>query len=475
MHETKKCIHEHYISKKPEGRMKSIPHQEQALLDLALHASRDTRFLMVGSGVCNDAATLFASAFGDQPAMIVADERTFTAVGKDVQESFRRANAVAEPPFLFGPDVHAERSFVESLQNALAAGRAVPVAVGSGTINDLTKLASHRLDRPYMVVATAASMDGYTAYGASITHRGFKQTFDCPAPRAVVADLDVIAGAPPGMNASGYADLLAKGVAGADWILADAAGEEPIERATWAIVQDFLPSWVDSPGGVARGEPGCVRRLVVGLMMSGFAMQRARSSRPASGAEHQFSHLWDMQHHTHDRVAPSHGFKVGIGTLASLALYEVLLRRDLEYLDVDAAVARWPSLERVEERIASLLGSGELTAKAVQETRAKYPALVALRAQLIRLRDGWPAVRERLSRHLLPFRNARAMLREAGCPSDPEQIGISRDRLQLSYEQAYYIRRRFTILDAAMRMGIFESALDELHVNYSDNRFSDPQ
>ena len=145
------------------------------------------------------------------------------------------------------------------------------------------------------------------------------------------------------MNASGYADLLAKSVAGADWILADAAGDEPIEPATWATVQDSLPSWVDSPAGVARGDLGCLQRLVVGLLMSGFAMQRARSSRPASGAEHQFSHLWDMQHHTHNGAPPFHGFKVGIGTLASLALYEVLLRRDLERLDVDDAVARWPS------------------------------------------------------------------------------------------------------------------------------------
>ena len=230
------------------------------------------------------------------------------------------------------------------MQAVLAASQAIPVAVGTGTINDLTKLAAHRLGRPYMVVATAASMDGYTAYGASITYRESKQTFDCAAPRAVVADLDVIAAPPPGMNASGYADLLAKSVAGADWILADAAGEEPIEPATWATVQDSLPSWVDSPAGVARGDSGCLQRLVVGLLMSGFAMQRARSSRPASGAEHQFSHLWDMQHHTHNGAPPSHGFKVGIGTLASLALYEVLLRRDLERLDVDDAVAGWPSL-----------------------------------------------------------------------------------------------------------------------------------
>jgi glycerol-1-phosphate dehydrogenase [NAD(P)+] len=444
--------------------MKSIPHQEQALLDLALHASRDTRFLMVGSGVRNDSATVFANAFGDQPAVIVADERTFAAAGGNVRESFRRANAVYESPLLFGPDVHAEYSFVESLQTTLAASQAIPVAIGSGTINDLTKLAAHRVGRPYMVVATAASMDGYTAYGASITHRGFKQTFDCPAPRAVVADLEVIAGAPPGMNASGYADLLAKGVAGADWILADAAGEERIEPATWATVQDFLPSWVDSPGGVARNEPGSLRRLVVGLLMTGLAMQRAQSSRPASGAEHQFSHLWDMQSHTHDGIAPSHGFKVAIGTLASLAFYDVLLRRDLEHFDVDGAVARWPSLARVEARIAILLRAGKLAEKAVVETRAKYPALDALRAQLVRLRDGWPAIRDKLTRQLRPFRDARTMLRAAGCPSEPEEIGISRDRFRLSYEQAYYIRRRFTVLDAAMRMGVFESALDELYV-----------
>ena len=197
-------------------------------------------------------------------------------------------------------------------------------------------------------------------------------------------------------------------------------------------------------------------------MMSGFAMQAAQTSRPASGAEHQFSHLWDMQHHTHDGAAPSHGFKVGIGTLASLALYEVLLRRDLDRLDVDAAVAGWPSPRAGRGADRGAARAGELADKATEETRAKHPTPDALRAQLVRLRDGWPALRERLARHLIPFREARAMLREAGCPSEPEQIGISRDRLRLSYEQAYYIRRRFTVLDFAMRLGVMDSALDEL-------------
>ena len=68
-----------------------LPTEQETLLDQALHAARDTRFLAVGGGVRHDAADVFASAFGDQPAVIVADEQTFAAAGGDVHESFRRA------------------------------------------------------------------------------------------------------------------------------------------------------------------------------------------------------------------------------------------------------------------------------------------------------------------------------------------------------------------------------------------------
>jgi glycerol-1-phosphate dehydrogenase [NAD(P)+] len=425
-------------------------------------AARDTKFLAVGGGVRRDSARVFGSIFGPVPAVVVADERTFGVAGRDVQDSFERANYPLAAPILLPPDVYAEESAVNTIQARLEAISGIPVAVGSGTINDLTKLASHRVGRPYMVVATAASMDGYTAYGASITAEGSKQTFDCPAPRAVLADLEVIALAPPSLNASGYADLLAKNVAGADWILADAVGVEPISPAIWGTVQGHLRDWVGSPTGVALGEPDALRSLVQGLMMGGFAMQAAQTSRPASGAEHQFSHLWDMQHHTHQGAAPSHGFKVGIGTLASLALYEDLLRRDVGRLGVDALVAGWPSLESVENRIVTHLGSGPLAAKAIEETRAKEPAPEVLRDQLTRLCHGWPGIQERLNRHLIPFDDAKAMLRDAGCPFEPEQIGISRSRLRDSYESAGYIRRRFTILDVVRRLGLFDSAMEQL-------------
>jgi glycerol-1-phosphate dehydrogenase [NAD(P)+] len=338
----------------------------------------------------------------------------------------------------------------------------VPIAVGSGTINDLVKLSAHRAGRQYLAVATAASMDGYTAFGSSITFRGSKQTFDCPAPRAVVADLDVIRRAPTQLSAAGYADLLAKLTAGADWIVADALGIEPIDATAWELVQAPLMQSLSDPAGVRRGDLEAIGRLTEGLMMGGFAMQWTKTSRPASGAEHQFSHLWDMQHHPHDGAAPSHGFKVAIGTLGVARLYEQLLALPLHELDVNAAVAQCKTADQEESTIAQLLGEGELAEKARLEMSAKRVTSDALRQRLLRLREVWPALRERLRAHLPPAETLAGMLAAAGAPTQPEQIGISRERLRLSFRQACLIRRRFTVLDLASSAGVLEACVDRL-------------
>jgi glycerol-1-phosphate dehydrogenase [NAD(P)+] len=188
-------------------------------------------------------------------------------------------------------------------------------------------------------------------------------------------------------------------------------------------------------------------------------MQAALSSRPASGAEHQFSHLWDMQCHTFQGEAPSHGFKVGIGTLATLALYEDLLQRDFHALDVEGAVRAWPSFEAQQDRILALFGTGGLANRAHTEMRAKYVCGEPLREQLSRLRDNWAGLRSRLKAQLIPFHDVRRMLRMAGSPFDPGQIGISRARLRASYELCCYTRRRFTVLDFAQRTGVLDAAV----------------
>jgi glycerol-1-phosphate dehydrogenase [NAD(P)+] len=138
------------------------------------------------------------------------------------------------------------------------------------------------------------------------------------------------------------------------------------------------------------------RRLTIALMITGFAMQAACSSRPVSGAEHQFSHLWDMEHHTYQGSTPSHGFKVGIGTLASLGLYEAVLARDLTKLDAEAAVAAWPTLEQNDAEIDRLFEIPELRQKARLESTTKYIDHATLRTQLERVKRDWPRIRERI-------------------------------------------------------------------------------
>ena len=212
----------------------------------------------------------------------MADTNTFAAAGQAVLKEFRRAGHACREPFIFAEqNLHAEQQHVAALEEALKEHEAIPVAVGSGTINDLTKLAAHRAGRQYLAVATAASMDGYTAFGASIACEGSKQTINCPVPAAVVADLDVIRAAPASMNAAGYADLLAKTTAGAEWLLADALGVEAIDPTAWAIVQGGLREAVANPAGVRDRNAEALRQLTEGLLLGGFAMQSAKSSRPA--------------------------------------------------------------------------------------------------------------------------------------------------------------------------------------------------
>lgn len=432
-------------------------------LSNALRAARETRSLELGPGTLAQMPRVFREQFGDRAAVVVADENTWKAAGEAVAAALRGAGIACEPCFVFkDPRLYAEHRFVEQLQSALRRHEAIPVAVGSGTINDLTKLASHRTERPYLCVATAASMDGYTAYGASITYHGSKQTFFCPAPRAVVADLDILCAAPAEMSAWGYADLLAKVPAGADWIVADALGAEAMNSRAWEIVQGRLRESLDSPAAVRSGSAAAIGKLTAGLMLGGFAMQWAQSSRPASGAEHQFSHLWDMQHHTHRGRAPSHGFKVGLGTLAATALYEELLRQPLERLEVERCCQAWPELDELVEQARALLVEEDLIKVAVEETRAKYADRAQLRSQLTLLRSLWPALRERLKEQLLPLDTVREKLQAVGAPTEPEQIGISRERLRRTYWQAYFIRRRFTVLDLAARTELLNPCLDRI-------------
>ena len=432
-------------------------------IEEALKAARETKALWIGSGVLSRVADLFKEQFPGKKAVIIADNNTYRVAGQYV-ENFLNVSGISQvSPFIFNdPELYAEYSYVDALTGFLGDKDAIPVAVGSGTINDLTKLTSHLTGRQYMCVATAASMDGYTAFGASITANGAKQTFNCPAPQACLADIDIISKAPPEMTASGYADLFAKITAGADWILADMLGVEPIDKQAWSIVQDGLHDALSDPEGVRKGKPEPISKLIEGLMLGGFAMQWSQTSRPASGAEHQFSHLWNMEHHLNNGEHVSHGFQVSIGTIAIIAFYEQMLKTPMDQLDIEAACNAWPTVEESDKKALEIFKGTDFPEIGLQETKAKYIDKNQLAMQLRLLVDQWHELKSRLEKQLIPYEEAKARLKMVGAPVEPEEIGITRVNLHETFIRSQFIRRRFTVLDLAVRTNCMERWLDGL-------------
>lgn len=434
-------------------------------IERALQRTTDTKDLVIGPGVVARTAGMFSKLFPGKTAIIIADTNTWEVAGKAVLQSLEDASVPHVESFVFNdPDLYAEWKFVEQLKAHLAPLDVIAIAVGSGVINDLTKYTSHILGRKYMCVGTAASMDGYTAYGASITKDGNKQTFSCPAPYGFVMDPLIAAAAPKELAASGYADLIAKIPAGADWMLADAVGAEAIDQFGWDLVQDGLRESLSAPAAVHEGDVEMTEKLSEGLLMSGFAMQAIHSSRPASGTEHQFSHCWDMENLAYPNGKHvSHGFKVGIGTLASTASLEFLLEKDLENLDVETCVAAWKSWEETEAEIRTVFaGKPGHLARGLEETKGKYVGKEGLRKQLEALKAKWPELKEQIRAQIIPFSEVHEDLKLVGAPYEPEMICVDRARMRRTFSYIPYMRSRFTNIDIVYRLGLMPELTEKL-------------
>jgi glycerol-1-phosphate dehydrogenase [NAD(P)+] len=398
---------------------------------------------------------MFGNLFEGCTAVVVADENTWKVAGQDVQNSLDAAGVLSDKPYIFPTeDFYAEWQHIEALKSYLQTKDVIAIAVGSGVINDTVKLVSHLLGRRYMCVGTAASMDGFTAYGASITKDGNKQTFDCPAPLGFVMDSEIAAAAPKELAASGYADLIAKIPAGADWMLADVVGSEKIDGFAWDLVQNGLKESLSDPAAVFAGDVEKTQALADGLLMSGFAMQAIQSSRPASGTEHQYSHCWDMEDLCFEGKHVSHGFKVGIGTLVSTAELEFLLEKGLENIDVDACVDAWKSWDEMESEIRTLMaGKPGHIARALVEAKGKYVDKEGLRRQLETLKAMWPELSMKIREQIISFDQVRENLRLVGAPYEPEMIGVTRERFRQTVSYIPFMRSRFTNIDVIYRLG----------------------
>jgi glycerol-1-phosphate dehydrogenase [NAD(P)+] len=441
----------------------SLKDPAHAVLDHAVRSASVTRAVAVERGAIAQLPRLVATKEAPRTCLIVADPATLQAAGHATIAALRDAGIAVAAPIVLqeAPRVKPHIELARDLAARFARENSLPIAVGAGVISDVTKCAAGIAGMAYASVATAASMDGYAASGAAMLDNGFKRTFACPPPVAIAADLDVIAQAPPRMAPWGYGDMAGKIVAGADWMLADAAGEDPIDSPAFALVQDHVRDWLGAPARVAAHDVAALRAMMEGLLVSGFAMQAHGDSRPASGSEHQFSHLWEMDRIGIDGEPAAHGACVGVGTVAMLALYEWLLAQDVAAMTSGPLpAARDP--HRVEAEIARAFDDRRLAASARDEMLAKLARDRHRNARVRALACAWPALKARLAASIVPAATMERWLMAAGAASRPSHLGLSLAHLRRDYRRARLIRRRYTILDVLEDCGWLDRAIDAL-------------
>lgn len=445
-------------------------HQVEEIVVPAVARSRHIDRVLLDRSALDRTAEVFRQAFDAAPAFLVADENTFAAAGKKAAAQLDAAGIATTKLILPAkPRLKPSLEIGEEIRRwCLSAPQgAVPVAVGSGVINDLVKYAAFKEHRPFFCIASAASMDGYASAGAPLVEAGFKHTITCAPPQVILADLDVIAAAPSEMTAWGYGDLAGKVPAGGDWILADALGIEPLDDVAWPLVQNRLRDWLAGPAALRSGDPAATAGLFAGLTVTGLAMEFHGSSRPASGADHQIAHLWEMENLSHDGVPVSHGACVALGCLTTLALFDWLIERDLTRLEVDRVLAERETLEAAVDSVRAAFPDRVVAERAIAEMEAKHLSLDAHARRLDQVIEVWPQLRQRLRTHLIRTEEMRGLLAAAGAPTKPAHIGLTAADHKASVARARFLRRRYTVLDFLAETGLLEAATEAIFSNGS--------
>lgn len=247
--------------------------------------------------------------------LVVFDENTRIAAGEKVEELLQKAGLIVKSslaPKDDQGDVIADEISIVHVEVDVDKETEVLIAVGAGTIHDITRFTSYKMGLPFISVPTAPSVDGFNSMGAPIVLRKKKLTFQTHAPIALFAELDVLSQAPQAMIAAGFGDMLGKYTSLADWKFGHLVGGEPYCDAAVQMTEEALQSCLENVDLIAQKNQQGLKQLMVALVQSGLAMSLFGHSHPASGGEHHLSHFWEMRFLKEGRKQLLHGEKVGV-------------------------------------------------------------------------------------------------------------------------------------------------------------------
>lgn len=264
---------------------------------------------------------------GYRRILLVADTNTYAACGERAEALL--GDLIASKHIFAGTDlVIPDEASVEAMEGKLTDGVDLIVGVGSGVINDLCKFVGHKHHLPYIIVATAPSMDGYASAGAAMILNGMKVTPSAAPPMAIVADTAVLKNAPMNMIRAGYGDIIGKFSCLNDWRLAAYIRGEYFCQTVYDMVMDTAKRVRALASGIANRDGKAITALMEALVEVGVAMAYVGNSRPASGSEHHLSHFFEITGILNGTPYLPHGTDVAYSSVLTARLRGEILRRE---------------------------------------------------------------------------------------------------------------------------------------------------
>ncbi|NLJ79779.1 MAG: sn-glycerol-1-phosphate dehydrogenase [Firmicutes bacterium] len=395
---------------------------------------------------------------GLRKAFVVTDHNTYKVAGERLlsllgEEEIGVASHVFDEPKLL-PNEYAVGKLLLNFDSECD----LIIAVGGGTINDLCRFVSFRLGIPYYIVATAPSTDGTASAGASLIVDNLKTSIQCQMPKAIIADSEILAGAPRAMIAAGFGDMVGKYTCLADWKLSAIINGEYYCDTVVDITRQSLERTVKLRHKIASGESGAVGELMEALVMAGIAMSFAGSSRPASGSEHLISHFWDLRFLLENKKGLLHGTQVSIAAVLVSKLYHFLIDEGLTSAEI--AAKELPSSENWEEEIKrAYLDAAEEVLEL--EEKAQKNAAPGWKKRIKVIAEQWSEIAAVLE-SVPSAAEITSLIEDVGGVVNPGEVGIDAELVRQGILYAKDIRARYTILQLLWDLGLLPTYASKL-------------
>ena len=375
---------------------------------------------------------------------IVCDDNTYRALAQRVEQALTAHSVTVSVVKLTGAEVIADEHYLVQVLVEAPLDDRTYIAVGSGTLTDLTRFVSHRTGKAFISMPTAPSVDGFTSVGAPLVMSGVKQTILCQAPVALFADLDTLRSAPHKLIAAGFGDMIGKITSLADWKLGHLVWDEPFDDSIFKRSQAAIASCIDHAQAIGQNSQDGVRQLMDALIESGLCMLDFGNSRPASGAEHHASHYWEMKLLQEHRPAILHGAKVGFALILVAEQYAKIraLSRQQMLDRLEAA-----TLPRRDQEIAVIRQGYGLLADDVIREHAPFLDLTEAGFDRVkkRIAECWDEI-QHVADLVPPPQQIADYLRQAGAATDGQTLGLGADEIPLGMQYGHYLRNRFTVM-----------------------------